>query len=109
MQVAGRGEENFCPRRKSGGRVANVWGEDDERGGCSGDAGAEKGDDAALVRSRLVVAVVGPVVMAVRGIARVEIGMELRADREDHEHHNQGGGTDREGAVEQAEQWRLVR
>jgi len=52
----------------------------------------------ALVRSGLVVAVTvfGPVMVAVRGIARVEIGVELRADREHREHHHQGGGADRE-------------
>jgi hypothetical protein len=30
--------------------------------------------------------------------------VELRANREHREHHHQGGGADREGAVEQTEQ-----
>jgi hypothetical protein len=49
---------------------------------------------------------VGPVVVGMRRIGRVEIGVELRADREHREQQHQGGGADREGAVEQAEQWR---
>lgn len=79
---------------------------DNERSSSGGDAGSEEGDDATFVRGDLVVAVtvVVPVMMVVRGIGRVEIGVELRADREDREHQDQGRGADREGAVEQAEQ-----
>lgn len=108
MQVAGRTNENFRPRGKSGGRGADGRSENDERSGGGGDAGAEEGDDTALVRRGWVVAVamVGPVVVGVRRIGRVEIGVELRANREHREQQHQGGGADREGAVEQAEQWR---
>ena len=87
--------------------MADSRGEDDDGRGCGGDAGSEEGDDTAFVgvgRFRVAVTVVGPLVVGVRGIGRVEIGVELRANREHREHHHQGGGADREGAVEQTEQ-----
>lgn len=82
------------------------WHRDNERSRSGGDARSEESDDATFVRGDLVVAVtvVVPVMMVVRGIGRVEIGVELRADREDREHQDQRSGADREGAVEQAEQ-----
>ena len=98
VQVTGWTDENLGVRRDGGGDVGSGRSREQECHGGGGDAAGEKGDDATVVGMHGFGC----------GVVRMEVGVELRADREDREQQHEHGRPGREEAVEGARRVRVV-